>query len=221
MARLEYNDDSQDEFPSGPRGQWHRGFYGLGAAVILVVIAVVVFGAGYAVMHLEKRTPVFQNQADTGGGVAKAKPSPAIPFGAKPQTAPPPTIAPLPAESVPNSIPAAIADPGRPDIAGGVVKAKDTEGVYQAKHQKIFGRGCDGRLQLTSVSLDFVCSSGEEPALHVTLDQIRGANGNGIELKTGEKYHFDLRRSKAEEQEIFRNWAYTHVPGAFAKAASD
>jgi hypothetical protein len=122
-------------------------------------------------------------------------------------------IASLPIDSAPSSIPASAADGAKP----GVVKRKDTEGVYQAKHQKIFGRGCDGRLQLSSMSLDFECTAGSEAPLHLTLDQIRGPSGNGVELKTGEKYHFDLRRGKAEQQEIFRDWAYTHVPGAFGQ----
>ena len=228
MPQLQY-DDSQDEFSSGPRGQWHRGVSGSGAAIIMAMIAVVVFGAGYAVMHRGTHAPIFRNQIDTASSSAKAKPSPAIPFSAKAQLAPPPTVASLASDggpssgpnSVPSSVPAEIADGTRPGGVVAMVKAKDTEGVYQAKHQKIFGRGCDGRLELTSMSLDFVCASGAEPALHLTLDQIRGANGNGIELKTGEKYHFDLRRSKDEEREIFRNWIYTHVPGAFARADSD
>jgi hypothetical protein len=50
--------------------------------------------------------------------------------------------------------------------------------------------------------------------------EIKGAHGNGFELKSGEKYHFDLQRGKTAEQELFRNWAFTHVPGAYAKAVN-
>jgi len=216
MARSNY--DSDDEAAMRVRSQWQRGIPGYGAAIILAVLVVVVFSAGYMVLHHGNRSAIFQSQADANGATAKANPSPAIPWSAKPQIAPPATIAPLPADSVPSSIPAAIADPSSPETAHGVVRAKDTEGVYLAKHQKSFGRGCDGKLELTATGLDFTCTSGSDAPLHFASAQIKGANGNGIELKTGEKFHFDLRRGKAEEQQIFRNWTYTHVPGAYVAA---
>jgi hypothetical protein len=201
-----------DENPAyRPRGQWHRAFSGAGAGFIIAVILVLVFAAAYLVLHHGKRTPIFQSQADSAGPSNNAKPSPAIPFGAKPKLAPPPTVAPLPADSVPP----VITETEAPGAAPVVVKAKDTEGIYAAKHQKSFGRGCDGRLELSHTGLDFTCTSGSEAPLHFVAAAIKGPNGNGIELKTGEKYHFDLRRGKVNEQEIFRDWAYTHVPGAY------
>lgn len=217
MPSLNFDKDRADF----PRGHWSRAFSGLGAGILVLVTLVLLFAAGYWYLHHGRKTPLIERGTEATGLPSRAKPSPAIPFGAKAQIAPPPTIAPLPADSVPSSIPEAAADPARPGVAPIVVKAKDTEGVYAAKHQKSFGRGCDGRLELSGTGLDFTCASGSEAPLHFASAEIKGPNGNGIELKTGEKFHFDLRRGKAEEQEIFRNWVYTHVPGAYVKAGLD
>jgi len=212
MPSLNFDDD-----PVGrPKDQWQRAISGLGAGVIMVVFVVVIFGAGYAMVHHAKRSAIFQRQAEPVGASSRAKPSPGIPFGAKPPAAPPPVLAPVPADSVP----AAITEAPTPGAAPVLLKAKDTEAVYTAKHLKIFGRGCEGRLELGSAGLDFVCASGSDAPLHFAAAQIKGANGNGIEMKSGEKFHFDLRRSKAEEQEIFRNWVFTHVPGAYETAGN-
>jgi len=225
MPRLIYDDD--DGRPrttlhrTGTPANWQRAVPGAAAALGMGVIVVLVFAVGYAILHHERRIPIFRSQADVSGSPTKAKPSPAIPWSAKPQVAPLPTVAPLPGDSVPTSIPAEIVDPAMPGAPSSVVKAKDTEGVYLAKHQKSFGRGCEGKLELTAAGLDFTCTSGSEAPLHFTAAEIKGPNGNGIELKTGEKYHFDLQRSKSEEQQIFMDWAYTHVPGAYSKAGSN
>ena len=208
MPSLNFDEDRADL----PHGQWHRAFSGLGASILVLIIVIVIFAVAYRILHHDSRTKLFQASDQTSGIPGQAKPSPAIPFGAKPKVAPPPVLVPLPADSVPAAVTDAVV-PGAPPVT---VKAKDAEGVYQAKHQKSFGRGCDGRLELSHAGLDFTCSSGSEAPLHFAVADIKGPNGNGIELKTGEKFHFDLRRSKAEEQEIFRDWSYTHVPGAYA-----
>jgi hypothetical protein len=213
MPRLNYDEDKSGATPSGP--QWQRAVSGAGAAIGMGVILMLVFAAGYAILHHHRKIPILRNQVESGSR-PQAKPSPAIPWSPKPQVAPPPIVAPLPADSVPT----AIAEASTPGAAPVMVKAKDTEGVYTARHQKIFGRGCEGRLELRSTGLDFACASGSEAPLHFPVAQIKGANGNGIELKTGAKYHFEVQRSKREEQEIFRDWVYTHVPGAYAKAVS-
>ena len=207
MASLNFDEDS----PNFPHGQWHRAISGLGALVILAVIVLAILVAGYEYMHHDRHLTLFPGRGEGTTATNKAKPSPAIPFGAKPKVAPPPVVAALPADSVPQVITEA-QTPGAQPIK---VKAKDTEAVYAAKHQKIFGRGCDGRLELTATGLDFACTSGSEAPLHFAAAAIKGPSGNGIELKSGEKYHFDLRRSKPEEQQIFKDWVYTHVPGAY------
>jgi len=138
MPSLNFDDD-----PVGrPKDQWQRAISGLGAGVIMVVFVVVIFGAGYAMVHHAKRSAIFQRQAEPVGASSRAKPSPGIPFGAKPPAAPPPVLAPVPADSVP----AAITEAPTPGAAPVLLKAKDTEAVYTAKHLKIFGRGCEGRL---------------------------------------------------------------------------
>ena len=208
MPSLNFDEDRADF----PRGQWHRAFFGLGGSMVVLIVAALLLVAGYRALHRGGKAKIYQVPGQVSEISAMGKPSPAIPFGAKPKVAPPPTLAPLPADSVP----AVITEAATPDATPIAVKAKDTEGVYQAKHQKSLGRGCDGRLELSATGLDFACTSGSEAPLHLATAQIKGPNGNGIELKTGEKFHFDLRRSKPEEQAIFRDWAYTHVPGAYA-----
>lgn len=186
-----------------------------------VLIAIGLVGGAYEVLHGGRRLPMFKGSSEASalpGDVSRSKPSPGIPFGAKVSVAPPPVIAAVPPDSV--GVPATIIERAVVGATPVVVKAKDTEGIYTAKHQKSFGRGCEGRLELSASGLDFACSSGSEAPLHFSVDQIKGAQGNGIELKTGEKLHFDLQKSKAEEQELFTNWVFTHVPGAYAKASN-
>ena len=186
---------------------------------VLVVIGMV--GGGYEILHGSHRIPMFQGSSQASalpGDASRAKPSPGIPFGAKARVAPQPVVAPIPPDSM--GVPPTIVEPPVVGAAPMVVKAKDTEGVYVAKHQKSFGRGCEGRLELSANGLDFTCVSGGEAPLHFAVAEIKGPHSNGVELKSGEKFHFDLRKSKAEEQELFTNWAYTHVPGAYAKASN-
>ena len=200
-------------------GEEHR----VGSAWMLVgvLITIGLVGGAYEVLHGERRLPMFQGSSDASalpGDASRSKPSPGIPFGARFSVAPPPVVAAVPQDSM--GVPATIVEPAVVGATPVVVKAKDTEGIYTAKHQKSFGRGCEGRLELSATGLDFVCATGSEAPLHFSVDQIKGAHGNGIELKSGEKFHFDLQRGKEEEQELFRNWAFTHVPGAYAKASN-
>ncbi len=196
---------------------------GLGSTWILVglLVAIVAIAGGYEVLHGGRRLPLFQGSSDaaaTRGEPGRAKPAPGIPFGAKAAVAPPPAVAPLPPDS--SAAPASIVETATAGVPAVVVRAKDTEGVYTAKHQKSFGRGCEGRLELSVRGVDFACATGSEAPLHFNVAEIKGAHGNGIELKSGEKYHFELQRGKSEEQELFRNWAFTHIPGAYAKASN-
>ena len=192
-----------------------------GWILVGVLVAIVCVAGGYEVLHGGRRLTIFQGNAQTSalaGDAARAKPSPAIPFGAKTRVAPSPVVAAIPPDST--GVPPTITEPAEAGEAAVVVKAKDTEGVYAAKHQKSFGRGCDGRLELSASGVDFTCATGSDAPLHFAVAEIKGANSNGIELKSGEKYHFDLQRGKAAEQELFRNWAFTHIPGAYAKASN-
>ena len=62
MPSLNFDDD-----PVGrPKDQWQRAISGLGAGVIMVVFVVVIFGAGYAMVHHAKRSAIFQRQASLG-----------------------------------------------------------------------------------------------------------------------------------------------------------
>ena len=196
---------------------------GLGSTWMLIglLIAIVAVAGGYEVLHGGRKIPMFQGSSEAApmdGVSGHAKPSPGIPFGAKVAVAPPPVVAALPPDST--AAPALIVEPAAAGETAVVVKAKDTEGVYNAKHQKSFGRGCEGRLELSGSGVDFTCVKGSDAPLHFAVAEIKGAHGNGIELKSGEKYHFDLQRGKSEEQALFRNWAFTHVPGAYAKASN-
>lgn len=195
----------------------------VGSAWMLVglLVAIGLVAGGYEVLHNGRRLPMFQGSSQASALPAesgRAKPSPGIPFGAKAPVAPPPVVAAIPPDSM--GVPPTIVEPAAAGAAPVVVKAKDTEGVYTAKHQKSFGRGCEGRLELSATGIDFTCPTGSEAPLHFAVAEIKGAHSNGIELKSGEKYHFDLQKSKAEEQELFTNWAFTHVPGAYAKASN-
>lgn len=194
---------------------------GSGWILVGALIAIVCVAAGYEVLHGHARLPMFQGDAQASalpGDTGRAKPSPGIPFGAKVAVAPPPLVAPVPPDST--GVPPTIVEPAVPGGPTVVLKAKDTEGVYAAKHQKSFGRGCEGRLELSNSGVDFTCVSGSGAPMHFAVADIKGAHNNGIELKSGEKYHFDLQRGKAEEQELFRNWAFTHIPGAYAKGSN-
>jgi hypothetical protein len=133
------------------------------------------------------------------GFATKAKPSPGIPWGTKHQDAAPRPITPIPADGDASATSITTVEAATAESPVRPLKPRETEGAFAAKHQKSFGRGCDGRLALTAKGIDFACESGSEPELHVGVDEIKGASGNGIELKTGEKYHFDLQRSKSEE----------------------
>jgi hypothetical protein len=185
---------------------------GLGVAVVLVLTI------GYAVIHHDGRSrlfPGFTGYSDAAEATNQSKPSPAIPFGSRAAASNPAPLAPAsPEESVVGDpapaepVSATEETPTRP------LKPRDSEGIYDAKHQKSFGRGCEGKLELSATGIDFTCSSGSEAALHFGVEQIQGANSNGFELKTGEKYHFDLHESKNDEKELFANWVATHVAGA-------
>jgi len=185
-------------------------FSGTAAAVgIGVILVAAVFVVGYVLLHGDRRAGlVWHSSGDSAlsGTVSQRKPSPGIPFPSRSTAVASATAAPV----VPPTAPVEVAE----ETAGRLGPARNAPGVYFAKHQKSFGRGCDGKLALTAAGLDFSCTQGSEPPLHFTVDEIKGPNGNGIQLKTGEKYHFDLGTTKPEEQQIFVDWAAAHVPGA-------
>jgi len=191
-------------------------FFGTAAAVgIGIVLLAVVCVAGYVAVHGNRRIGAngySRGNPALGTTVNQRKPSPGIPFPSRSSAAASTAVAAAPAALLPSAAPAA-------ETSEHLGPAR-TPGVYFAKHQKIFGRGCDGRLALTAAGLDFACSKGAEPPLHFTVGEIKGANSNGIQLKSGEKYHFDLGTTKEEEQQIFSAWASAHVPG-YAKAAAE
>lgn len=190
------------------------------AAMGPVVLLVLILAVTFAVVGHEGKSQRYQGQSTVSvlaGSALLPKPSPIIPFGAKRQGVTTTTVGRI---SAVTGAASGVAGSGvttveaaSTGIPAATPRPTETEGAFAAKHQKSFGRGCAGKLELTAHSLDFTCDSGTDGALHVAVDEIKGASSNGIELKTGEKYHFDLQRGKGEEQAIFRNWVATHLGG--------
>jgi len=80
---------------------------------------------------------------------------------------------------------------------------------YEATHKKVFG-GCTGELELTSARLLFSCPKAE---LNLPVSSIARAHKDGIELKSGEKYHFAIaNRTKEQVEAIFLSWVSTVQP---------
>ncbi len=74
----------------------------------------------------------------------------------------------------------------------------------------MFG-GCTGELELTSAGLRFDCPHGA--GLNFPVAIIAKAHKDGIELKSGEKYHFTIEnRSKEQVEAIFLSWVSTVQP---------
>ena len=202
-----------EQYDENPPQQLSGVRAAMGPGVLLILILAVTF----AVVGHDGKSQRYQEQSNVSvppGSALLAKPSPIIPFGAKRQSVATPAVERASADS---AIASAVAGSGvttveaaSTGIPAAMPRPRETEGAFAAKHQKSFGRGCAGKLELTARSLDFTCDSGTDGALHVAVDEIKGANSNGIELKTGEKYHFDLQMGKGEEQAIFRNWVSTH-----------
>ena len=81
---------------------------------------------------------------------------------------------------------------------------------YEATHKKMFG-GCTGELELTGSGLRFNCPHGN--GLNLPVGSIAKAHKDGIELKSGEKYHFTIEnRTKEQVEAIFLSWVNTVQP---------
>ncbi|HZD51292.1 MAG TPA: hypothetical protein VE178_21315 [Silvibacterium sp.] len=75
---------------------------------------------------------------------------------------------------------------------------------YEATHKKIFG-GCTGQLELTNSRLHFSCP--KQADLSFPVASIAKAHKDGIELKSGEKYHFVIaNRTRDQVEAIFELW---------------
>lgn len=59
---------------------------------------------------------------------------------------------------------------------------------YRATHRS-FLHGCDGDLILTGSGLSFTCQADMSKAFSFSLAEIEGPNGDGIQMRTGKKYH--------------------------------
>jgi len=74
---------------------------------------------------------------------------------------------------------------------------------FEATHKKMF-RGCSGQLELTASRLHFSCRQDD---LDLPVGAIAKAHKNGVELKSGEKYHFTIaNHSKDQVEAIFISW---------------
>ena len=89
---------------------------------------------------------------------------------------------------------------------------------YEATHKKVFG-GCTGQLELTSARLHFSCP--KQGDLDFPVARIAKAHKDGIELKSGEKYHFTIEnRTKEQVEAIFLSWVNTVQPLTQASRAA-
>jgi hypothetical protein len=75
---------------------------------------------------------------------------------------------------------------------------------YEAIHKKVFG-GCTGKLELTNARLHFRCSN--QADLNFPVYAIAKAHKDGVVLKSGEKYHFQIaNHTKGQVEAIFTLW---------------
>jgi hypothetical protein len=75
---------------------------------------------------------------------------------------------------------------------------------FEATRKKVFG-GCTGQLELTAARLHFSCP--DQPDLNFPVDTIAKVHKDGVVLKSGEKYHFDIaNHTKDQAEAIFESW---------------
>jgi hypothetical protein len=62
---------------------------------------------------------------------------------------------------------------------------------------------------LSSSGLAFTCLDDPSGSMQIALNQIGGADENGVRLLSGKKYHFSIRgMTKGAEQTLFLNWLH-------------
>jgi hypothetical protein len=200
----------------------------------VLVILLIVPVAALIVAYVTRPAPGTASQAagldattsDNNAGDKIAKPAPGRPLlsasqAPLPTLSSPPAPPPIPnqaqsgltgvpqrplapAPNAPNSVPNPTGVPAAPVAAG---KPPFTAMVYSARHEKHFGGSCDGQLTLDGTGLVFRCSDDPGGSFQVALADIEAVDSNGIRLRSGKKYHFDIAgMSKDGEEQLFANW---------------
>lgn len=134
--------------------------------------------------------------------ISSPTPAPISPEAPPPITPPASPLSPKSATTAPPppaSIPATPAAPGSKPVFAAV--------TYPARHDRHFGEQCSGQLTLNSSGLFFTCPGNSGDGIDVAVNQIDGADDNGIRLFSGKKYHFTIQgMSKSGERQLFSDW---------------
>jgi hypothetical protein len=163
------------------------------AILFLVFVAVGLAGVFFILSRHEKTE---SGEATTNAPVPHApKPSPAVPLNGS--------------KSANNSN-----VPAMPGLGSNTSSQPwPPDGMLVTAHHK--GRhGCDGMLTLKTSGLQFTCPGDEGKSFFVALNDIRGADNDGIITTSGSKYHFDKVAGGGKDytEQLFAEWlAHVHV----------
>ena len=173
----------------------------VGALVLLTAAALWLAFGRRAERHLGVTPRVASH---TGSAAGKPSPlvngrvaAPAIPAAQPPVSSPDAT-------TVSPEVPVAPATPPLP-IAG----------VSFPADRKGFANGCKGgTLTLAPTMVSFICPSDPRKAFSAPLSDVRGPEDDGIQLVSGEKYHFKIEgHDKDTMRTLFQTWfARAHTP---------
>jgi hypothetical protein len=166
------------------------------AKVIGVVLCVVLVGVLWYLMAHGSSTVGTNSATHSPAGSSKGKPSPLI--QGRPSAPSVATSLPMPASPDVPSAPVAV-PPANELPAAGVSFTADRKG---------FSNGCKGgTLTLARAAVSFVCPSNPGKSFSATLAEVKGPEDDGIQLRSGEKYHFKIEgRDKDTMRSLFETW---------------